>query len=224
MTCQILPPNMPGYAPYCPFTRAGGEIAGSWAGPDLARAHRLVERSGTLGADVTIAMSPCLDATAQQVMTTLRELDYHVAVETDGPLRPAAYPCWFGPLSPDADVSYTAWHADYPSPGAFLVPLLSCVEPDGTPAVRGAEDLSFNTSNFCDPRIDRRMQQALRLELSDPHESARAFEDVEHDLVDVAPIIPYQTGSDTWLVSERTGNVQVNPPLTAPIVSQMWIV
>jgi peptide/nickel transport system substrate-binding protein len=41
-TCQILPPNFPGYTSYCPFTAAPNPSTGAWSGPDLARARRLV--------------------------------------------------------------------------------------------------------------------------------------------------------------------------------------
>ena len=86
VTCQILPPTFPAYAPYCPYTRAGAEVAGTWAGPDFSQARRLVQRSGTEGAKVLVAISPCLDATAKQVVATLRDLRYRVVLETHGPL------------------------------------------------------------------------------------------------------------------------------------------
>ena len=45
-TCQILPPAMPGYRPYCPYT-INPSRSGSWTAPDLARAEQLVRASGT---------------------------------------------------------------------------------------------------------------------------------------------------------------------------------
>ena len=220
VTCQILPPNSPGYAPYCPYTRPGTEVTGQWVGPDPSLARRLVRRSGTAGAEVSIAMSPCLATVAASVADTLRGLGYRVVLETDGPL-PHPH-CWFGALSADADVSSTAWLWSYPSAAQFLVPLMSCVEPDGTPAVEGDEDYAFNASNFCDPEIDRRMQRALDLELTDPYAAARAFEALDHDLVDLAALIPYGTAIDLWLVSKRASNVEFSPQLRL-IVSQVWL-
>ena len=166
VTCQILPPSTPGYAPYCPYTRPGAEVAGTWTGPDPSRARRLVRRSGTEGAKVTIGDDAVLGGRPREsVADTLRGLGYRVVLETDGPLRPPDPPCHFGALSPDADVSPIGWAWDYPSPAQFLVPLLSCVEPDGSlpgeggsPAVKGAGDFSWNWPYFCDPEIDRRMQ------------------------------------------------------------------
>jgi peptide/nickel transport system substrate-binding protein len=35
-TCQVLPPGLPGYRPYCPYTRDPG-TDGRWQGPDMPR-------------------------------------------------------------------------------------------------------------------------------------------------------------------------------------------
>ena len=59
-------------------------------GPDPSLARRLVQRSGTAGAEVSIAMSPCLASVAASVADTLRGLGYRVVLETDGPLAPPA--------------------------------------------------------------------------------------------------------------------------------------
>ena len=47
-TCQVLPPNFPGYEPYCPYTKNPG--SGKWTAPDLAKAKQLIDASGTKGA------------------------------------------------------------------------------------------------------------------------------------------------------------------------------
>ena len=50
-TCQMLPPGFQGYTPSCPFT-VNPNPAGTWTGPDLAKARRLVAASGTRGMKV----------------------------------------------------------------------------------------------------------------------------------------------------------------------------
>lgn len=228
VTCQILPPSTPGYAPYCPYTRSSGQEAETWVRPDLSLARKLVERSGTEGARVSIGMSPCLRSTAESVADTLRGLGYVPNIETDGPLAPPNGECSFIALSLDADVSIQGWAWDYASPAQFLVPLLSCVLPkgsppfEGVPAVTGTGDYSFNFSFFCDREIDQRMRRALELEQTDPYASARAFEAVDHDLVDRAALIPYASAVDLWFVSERVRNVEFNPQFRL-IVSQVWV-
>ena len=53
--CQQIPPNFPGYEPYCPYTmNPGPEGEGSWLAPDMERAQALVRRSGTAGMRVVI--------------------------------------------------------------------------------------------------------------------------------------------------------------------------
>ena len=54
-TCQVLPPNFPGYQAYCPWTRMPQD--GRWHGPDLSRAQALVRASGTAGATVDFVSS-----------------------------------------------------------------------------------------------------------------------------------------------------------------------
>jgi peptide/nickel transport system substrate-binding protein len=54
VTCQLLPPNFPGYRPYCPFTSEPNPRTGEWNGPDLQQATDLVEQSGTSGAPVEV--------------------------------------------------------------------------------------------------------------------------------------------------------------------------
>jgi peptide/nickel transport system substrate-binding protein len=47
-TCQILPPQLPGYRPYCPYTRHPTHD-GRWHGPDLRPARRLVHDPARAG-------------------------------------------------------------------------------------------------------------------------------------------------------------------------------
>ncbi|MFI5053858.1 MAG: ABC transporter substrate-binding protein, partial [Acidimicrobiia bacterium] len=82
-TCQILPPNFPGYRPYCPYT-AGSTTSGKWTAPDLAKAKALVARSGTRGMKVTLwawSQAKGFNAVALKV---LKSLGYHVAVKPVG--------------------------------------------------------------------------------------------------------------------------------------------
>jgi peptide/nickel transport system substrate-binding protein len=223
VTCQIIPPNIPGYAPHCPFTREGPEPEGMWTGPDLSEAQALVRRSGTAGSEVVVAITPPLEPIATPVVSMLRDLGYRVRVQTVeidfGVVPPELMP-------PDADVTLVGWVPIYPSAAEFLVPLLGCVDHDGppppTPVVKGVEQSTLNLFDYCDRGIDRRMQQALDRKLTDPYGSAREFGAIDRDLVDLAPIIPFGNGITIQVVSERVGNVQANPQLGV-LLPQMWI-
>ncbi len=76
--CQILPPGLLGYEPYCPYTRNPGRRA--WTAPDLAAAQRLVSASHTRGTSITVWGAP-QDLIVQYkvipyVLSVLRQLGY----------------------------------------------------------------------------------------------------------------------------------------------------
>ena len=85
-TCQLLPPGFPGSRPYCPFSRPGTD--GAVGRPDLARARRLVGRSGTRGMRVTVLSPNGLPPDLPQLMTrTLRKLGYDAVLRPLSPER-----------------------------------------------------------------------------------------------------------------------------------------
>src|SRR6188472_3672037 len=79
-TCQLLPPNFPGYRPYCPYT-AGSTKNGTWTAPDLARAKTLVARSRTRGMKVTVWAWSQAKGFNQGAVKVLRSLGYRVAAK-----------------------------------------------------------------------------------------------------------------------------------------------
>jgi peptide/nickel transport system substrate-binding protein len=80
----------------------------------------------------------------------------------------------------------------------------------------------YNSTGFCDPAIDRRMEEAARLRATDPAGARDHWSNIEHDLVDRAPWVPL--GNAYWinLVSQGVGNYQSNPVWDA-LVDQMWV-
>jgi YVTN family beta-propeller protein len=90
-TCQILPPQMLGYRPYCPYT-INPSPSGAWTAPDLARAEQLVSASGTRGARVTMAVGGFgtgdpAQATGRYVVSVLRQLGYRASLRIINPSR-----------------------------------------------------------------------------------------------------------------------------------------
>ena len=51
-TCQLLPPNFPGYRPYCPYTIDPGHH--SWSAPDPTKAEQLARRSRNYGRTIVV--------------------------------------------------------------------------------------------------------------------------------------------------------------------------
>ena len=65
-TCQQLPPNFPGYEPYCPYSNPGPEERGLWGAPGVEKPERIVRRSGTGDMRVVFEMSPVPGSFAQE--------------------------------------------------------------------------------------------------------------------------------------------------------------
>ena len=79
VTCQLMPPSMPSYSCYCPYT--AGPPDGPYHGPDLDRARALVRASGTVGTEVEVgAIVGDDDGLAPYVVEVLRSLGYRATV------------------------------------------------------------------------------------------------------------------------------------------------
>jgi YVTN family beta-propeller protein len=199
VTCQILPPTLPGFRPYCPYT---SDPDGTWSGPDLAKAQKLVDRSGTAGSQVAVWFPPPGEGlfesvpVAEHVVELLKTLDYH-------PRRVR------GKLSSDVQIGYLGWVTDYPAESGFIPPLLAC-------------DSSSNVSGFCDPEIDARMRKAAHLATIDAQQSHELWSQIEHDLVDRAPWVPLINARFVSLASQRLGN-HLFSPAWGPLIDQMWV-
>ena len=145
-TCQILPPNLQGYAPFCPYTLE--PEAGVWSSPDLDRARALVEDAGADGEKVTVSVanSGLPDGaveTMRYVTDVLNDLGVQaeLEIERSGPYFDAIYAPAGTPDHPHVFV--TGWISDYPGAGNWLGPQFYC----------GARGFA-NPSGWCDPALD----------------------------------------------------------------------
>jgi YVTN family beta-propeller protein len=204
-TCQVLPPNFPGYVPYCPFTLDPDR---TWTAPDLAAARELVEGSGTAGSLVTVWATPDYASgtpvpVGQYFVDLLNGLGYRATLKVvDG--RDAYFA---GLESEHPQIAFVGWTSDYPTESGFMVPVLSC---------------ESDTSEFCETDIDRRMDEALRLQLTDLASAHAQWTSIEHDITDLAPWVPLVNRSWVNLVSERLGNFEISPEW-GPLIDQMWV-
>jgi YVTN family beta-propeller protein len=202
--CQVMPPNFPGYVPYCPYTR---HPDGTWTRPDLKEAHRLVNESRTTGMKVTVWTAPCcFPPVAYYFRDLLAELGYQAtlkAVDNDT-LGLALYG-----RPRRAQIALGGEFADYAAESGFIPPIARCGAP-------------YNSSGFCDHDIDRRMKRAAFLQITDPAAAHRLWSSIEHDIMDVAPWVPLVDRFWVNVVSDRLENYQVNPQW-GPLVDQMWV-
>jgi ABC-type transport system substrate-binding protein len=118
-TCQILPPGIPGYRPYCPYTHEPyGD--GNWPAPDLSRARRLVAASGTTGAKITVWNTPGPAgsiAETKDTVTALRQLGYRASLRL---LPTSTYFTYTNDSRNHAQVIDAGWSADYASADDFV--------------------------------------------------------------------------------------------------------
>ncbi len=203
-TCQILPPNIAGYRPVCPFTSKPGA---TWEGPDIARARQLVARSHTAGDRVVVHTSAPLLAQARVLVDALRAIGYRTRVAVV-----ASTSTYFG-LAYDPKDRIQAgpwnWVADYPTPADFLELNLSCGSP-------------LNLSHFCDPAVDREMTRAGELEATDPARANLLWERIDDTLTLMSPFVPIYNSRKTDFLAKGVGNYQANPQWGV-LVDQLWV-
>jgi YVTN family beta-propeller protein len=200
-TCQILPPNLPGYRPTCPYLSGGAR--------GLDRARRLVQRSRTAGTRVTVWIPSPGVAQGRFIVTLLDSLGYHARLKR---IDPGSYYQALARSPEAAQVGYYTWVAAYPSATDFAPPQFSC---ESSPA-------SGNLSNFCDPAIDAQMTHAASVQVQDPAAATLLWQEVERSLLAQAPVVPVYNRRNVDFVSKRVGNYQYNPQWGL-LLSQAWV-
>jgi peptide/nickel transport system substrate-binding protein len=218
VTCQILPPGMPGYRPYCPYTR-NSTSSGRWVGPDLAHALELVKESGTKRERVLFWTGPLpLELVIGKLaVATLRELGYRATLNIvpdacDGPppICDTARddPGYFAEVADSRthpQAGFDAWAPDYPAASNFLS-FFACG------AFEPANQNNINVAEICNTQIDRTVHQALTHQtIYAPGASGTRWAAVDHLVTDLGPWAPIVNARDAVVVSRRVGNVQSNP-------------
>jgi len=214
VTCQVLPPNFPGYRPYCPFT-ADASAGGTWSAPDLAKAHELVRQSGTAGARVSFWgwSAPAAKRETELARSLLTRLGYRVSVKIFPDI--SAYFDALAKARP-SELPHSAingWGADYPAASNFFIGLLSCST---------AGDPSVNLSGFCSRTLDAKIKHASVVQAQDQDAAAKLWAEVDREATNLAPFVPTYTPRNVDLVSKRVGNYQ-HHPLFGVLLDQLWV-
>jgi peptide/nickel transport system substrate-binding protein len=210
--CQLLPPGLTGYAPYCPFTKNPGP---EWSAPDLAQARALVKESGTAGEKVTLI---CSDREVERsigiyLQSVLNDIGYQASLHS---ISYNIRDTYLQNSSNHVQIGMTDWYQDYPSPSDFLNVLLSCA------SFHPGSDASINMAGFCDPAIDTQMQQAMATSLTDPVAAAQQWAVLDHKLTDLAPLTTLFQIHKLDVVSARVGHFTFSP-LFHFIFSDAWV-
>jgi peptide/nickel transport system substrate-binding protein len=207
ITCQFLPPNLPGYQAYCPYTQDPNP-AGQWRAPDMERARALVEASGTEGDTVVFWPLPSFaDVAGSYIKGLLEELGYRVELVRSG------YPAYRAALfeSPDrVQVSNISWGSAYPTNSDFFS-LARC---------RG----QYNpfAGAFCEPEFEAAIRRAERAQLTDPQLAGELWAIADRVIVDKSPFVPMYNEIAMDFVSARVGNYQYHPQWGI-LLDQLWV-
>jgi peptide/nickel transport system substrate-binding protein len=213
-TCQILPPNFPGYEPFCPYTLEPG--SGTWSAPDIDRARALIEDADAVGEETIVwvmSEDPFLSdppKTMRYVTDVLNDIGLRAELKI---VQPDPY---FGEIyappsdSPrDPHVYLSGWATDYLRAGDFIDTQFRC----------GANG---NASGLCNDRLDARIEEAKQLQETDPAAANRAWIEIEHQLVRDAVWAPLTNPLTAYAFSDRVGNVQVHPQWGL-LLSRVWV-
>jgi peptide/nickel transport system substrate-binding protein len=219
-TCQILPPAMPGYRPYCPYT-VSPSPGGGWVAPDLARAEQLVRASGTRGAKVTVVSGGFgtripVAATGRYLVSVLDQLGYRASLQVIPGRGGMAYNRRLFDSRQRTQIGWFSWYQDYPAPSDFIPTLLTCQSfLPGNPG-------NLNAAEFCDHRLDAQVNQALALQPRDPSAAWALWARIDHEIVGEAPWVPVYNPRSLVVVSARVGNYQFDPYLPV-LIDQLWV-
>jgi len=206
-TCQVLPPNFPGWQPYCPYT-LGPQPGGTWHDPDLAAARRLIAASHTAGSKVRLwsLNGPVTHQVGEYFAGVLRQLGYRVTVH-----ETSRYSAGFDSRQ-HVQIFYTLWGADYPTAGEFFAPDLTCA------SFKPATTSNSNAAEYCNPAADRLIYRAQAA--TDPAAARRLWAKADRTITNDAPWVPLVNDKEATLTSARVSNYQDNPML-GPLLDQM---
>jgi YVTN family beta-propeller protein len=204
-TCQILPPNLPGYRPTC--SHRGGVVA-------LDAARRRVRQSRTRGANVTVWV-PTQFAEQGRYMASLLH-----AIGFRGRLKVLPMHTYFARVLDSrsrTQVGYWGWAAEFPSPIDVVQPVFGCAG-----FVPASPQLSRDPSGFCDREIDAHMKRAAALQAEDPSAANVLWQRIEREILAQAPMVPTSNRRSADFVAERVGHYEYHPQWGV-LLERLWV-
>jgi peptide/nickel transport system substrate-binding protein len=209
LSCQILPPGLPGFTPACPYTR-DVTAGGGWTGPDLPRARRLVAASGTRGQRVEVFGPPKFAPIVRYAREVLERLGYRARVRVISPVDD--YYAYINDLRHHAQVMFFNWYDEFPTASSFFESL-SCA------VLVPASASNLNPAQFCDHGLDAGVTDALAARGADANTRWAAL---DQRLLAAAPAVPLFSRRMLLLVSDRVGNAQLHQTI-GPLLDQFWV-
>jgi peptide/nickel transport system substrate-binding protein len=195
-TCQVLPPDFPGYKPYCPYTLHPGA---KWTAPDMTKAKALMKASHMAGTPVKVNVSndPVGKGIGLYFVSLLNQLGFKATLQAmSGDIQ---YP-YIQNSKNKVPFSYSQWFQDYPAASDFLNILLGC------DSIHLNSDSSPNIAEFCNKPIQAQMNKALTLGLKNPEAANSIWQTVDKQVTDQAPWVAMFNPKLIDFVSSRITN------------------
>lgn len=213
-SCQILPPNFPGYQANCPYTANPGT---AWTAPDLAKAKQLIDASGTKGQKVVVVGTP--DETTKGIdlyfVSLLQQLGYDASLKT---LSASVEYSYVQDSRNKVQLSYSYWSPDYTAPADFLSLQIGCA------GYHAGSTASPNLSKFCDPAIQAKTEQAQITQQTDVAAANTQWAAIDKAVTAQAPQVSLFISNRLDFLSARVGNYQFSPAVTANfLIDQAWV-
>jgi YVTN family beta-propeller protein len=219
VTCQVLPPTLYGYRPYCPYT-SGARDTGTWTGSELATARALIRDAHVEGARVRVFPGPDEPGSVDFVVRAMRRIGLDPVMVRIPPNKHGdptqRYFEYIGKPENRVAAASSAWYADYPEPANMFRPLLRC------DAITLDNPVNLNAALFCNDEIDDAMDRAARLQQRDPAAGAAAWARLDRRVVDLAPWVFLTSTRGYDVVSQRLGNYQHHPQY-GMLIDQAWV-
>jgi peptide/nickel transport system substrate-binding protein len=178
-THQIIPPGVPGYEEYdlYPF--------------DMAKARKLLKEASPSDLDVTFWTESLNSEAGEYFESALDEIGFNAKLKV---INSETYFTVIGnEKTPDLDLGFAGFAADYPHPNAFFEPLLL-----------GASILPANNTNLSrtdDPKLNEKIERLATEPLGAKQEDEYA--ELDREYMEQAPWAPYGTPAGSVFVSEN---------------------
>jgi peptide/nickel transport system substrate-binding protein len=211
-SCQVLPPGFPGYKPYCPYTKNPGT---RWSAPDLAKAKRLVQESGTAGQTVSVYSAD--DEVSKEmgvyIQSVLNQIGYKAKVK---PISGNIFFTYVQNTKHKVQINVQQWYQDYPAASDFLYILFGCE------SFHPGSDSSINMAGFCHKQINALMHKALDLGVENQKAADVLWTKIDRMVTDQAPMATIFNPKHLDFVSKRVGNFTFSKQYYW-VIDQSWV-
>jgi peptide/nickel transport system substrate-binding protein len=214
-TCQVLPPNFPGYKPYCPYTKGGSSTTTKWTAPDIAKAKQLLQSAGLTGAKVAVVgtTDEVGKALTLQLVSDLNKAGFSASSKL---LQPGPQYPYIQNSDNNVQVGYSQWYQDYPAASDFLNVLLGCSN------FHKGSTASPNISGYCNKSIQSQMDSALTKGITDASAANDQWAQIDHAVTDQAPWISLFNPKQIDFHSKRVHGYMWSPQWYS-LLDQCWV-